>query len=255
MSSVTYCGAKIRLEGEREGVTAMSVIATLGGVVKLTFEIGDFILVGMTAGHVLEDLYLDDTHSGGNEVETSTMPDDATEEPSFDFLAQPRRQVIGDLLYPPLEQDRLAQTTGEDDLDAESDEELQLASPPAIPPRDWALFGLNNTLKIKPNIVPMQSGPGQYRLHSDHRQHRGRGPRQNCMSTAPSASFPSNEPIEVVMISSVTGNTHNGILYGELSHIPASIMLRAPNDDEDGEFLVEAVDMQFCRGPRPLCCR
>jgi len=233
LSSVTYCGARIRLEAGGEGPTPTSVIATLGGVIKLNFEIGDFMLVGMTAGHVLEDLYLDDSDSEDGE-------DDAAQEFPFDYLGQSSRQVVGDLLYPPLEVNSHIHTTGEqNDSYPESDDESQLASRPAIPPRDWALFGMNNGLKIKPNIIPMQSGPGQYRLHPDHRRHMGRCPRENCMSTAPSESFPSIQPIEVVMISNIAGNTQNSILYGELSHVPASIMLSIP-DDNDGEFLIEA---------------
>lgn len=62
------------------------------------------------------------------------------------------------------------------------------------------------------------------------------------MSTAPPESFPSIRPIEVVMISNISAFPQTGILYGELSHIPASIMLNTPDDDDDddGEFLIEA---------------
>ncbi|KAK0709947.1 hypothetical protein B0T26DRAFT_602394, partial [Lasiosphaeria miniovina] len=54
----TYCGVQIHLETKPQ----RSVTATLGGVVKLTFGPGNFALVGMTAGHVLEELL--DTDAG-----------------------------------------------------------------------------------------------------------------------------------------------------------------------------------------------
>ncbi|KAK3692986.1 hypothetical protein B0T22DRAFT_372470 [Podospora appendiculata] len=62
----TYCGVRISLNSD-----CRSAAATLGGMVKITFGPGDFMLVGMTAGHVLEELLLgpDDQETIENRLE------------------------------------------------------------------------------------------------------------------------------------------------------------------------------------------
>ncbi|KAK4212786.1 hypothetical protein QBC37DRAFT_424423 [Rhypophila decipiens] len=213
-SAVTYCGARIRLEA---GLSMQSAVATLGGVVKLTFELGDSMLVGMTAGHVLEHLYLDGSDSDD---------DWAVEDVNTPLRSKPGRSLVGDLLYPSVG------TLGDEDND----------EGPESPPRDWALFEIDSGLKLKPNIIPRETDQGEYRQLFD-RGSLGRSGRNQeyCMSSAPPENFPSHEPMEVVMIASNKARG-NGVLFGELSHIPASIMLTNISDEPMVEAYMLTLD-------------
>ncbi|KAK3316007.1 hypothetical protein B0H66DRAFT_560105 [Apodospora peruviana] len=204
---VTYCGAKIHFETTGSNTRPAYANATLGGVVKLTFGPRDFALVGMTAGHVLEDLFSSD--------EDEDEDDDTLDTSSHRYS---QRRLLGKLVYPTMNPNP---TDDEDE-----DEDIK------IPSLDWALFEMNPTLKIKPNVLPRQGhGPGDmYQCHRPPPPRRRRSSQnsnplrlhENCMTTAPPESFPSMEPISVVM---VTSSNHKGIMLGELSHLPARIML------------------------------
>ncbi|KAM7199703.1 hypothetical protein V8F33_004355 [Rhypophila sp. PSN 637] len=212
--AATYCGARIRLEA---GLRMQSAVATLGGVVKLKFELGDFMLVGMTAGHVLDDLYLDGSDSD---------EDCAVEDVNKPLRSKPGRSLVGDLLYPSVG------TLGDEDND----------EGPENPPRDWALFEVGPRLKLKPNIIPRETDQGQYRQIFDRgsQGHPGRN-QEYCMSTAPPENFPLHEPMEVVMIASNKARG-NGVLFGELSHIPASIMLSSISNEPMVEAYMLTLD-------------
>lgn len=216
-STITYCGARIVLDaGER---TDQSAVATLGGLVKLTFTGGDFMLVGMTAGHVLEDLCLDDDESESDD--SSDFEKDTTNDECPGLLIKPKRQPMGELLYPLIEPPE------------EHGAEPEL---PAIPPRDWALFEMKTSLKLKPNLIPRETDAGAYRhLHQPPRRPYDQG---NCLSAAAPESFPFTEPAEVVMIASNSnGEKASSVFYGELSHVPSTIIL---NSDQNSDQMVEA---------------
>ncbi|KAH6838496.1 hypothetical protein B0I37DRAFT_316697 [Chaetomium sp. MPI-CAGE-AT-0009] len=165
----TYCGARICLR-TTQGASAM---ATLGGVVKLTYGPRDFKLVGMTAGHVLEELF-----------------------------------------------------------DLEEAESC-----------DWALFDIDPTLRIRPNLL---------RRAGTTAHHPGRGAGHNSgmvngrtMTAAPADSFPSVEPIEVALLGGSSHHHHSGgggggggTMLGVLSHVPGGIMLDAAHGFVDAYLLV-----------------
>ncbi|GAB1316932.1 hypothetical protein MFIFM68171_07142 [Madurella fahalii] len=195
----TYCGVQICLQTQ----DGNSALATLGGVVKLTYGTGVFKLVGMTAGHMLEDLldhatdgseYMNPTSTyGGNNRDPT--PDNQTGESVY-----PR--TVGTVLYPRLD----------DALPPENLDEL-------IPTCDWALFEINPTLKIRPNLLHQM---GATTAHS-HRPVNSGVMTSRTMTTAPPASFPTLEPIEVALLG---GSSHfGGTMLGVLSHVPGAIML------------------------------
>ncbi|KAK0615682.1 hypothetical protein B0T17DRAFT_350785 [Bombardia bombarda] len=189
---VTYCGVQIHLEAMGQG----SVASTLGGVVKLAYASGNFMFVGMTAGHILEGL-LEEAESeelATNEAEAIHVQEG--------FSKYTYRRLMGKLIYPPTEQ-----AVDEDDL-----EDL-------LPTRDWALFEMNssNNNKIKPNLLPvMQEREGLNRIADIRRRNNGYG-----MTTAPPESFPQTEPTPVVMISKAHTQS---VMLGELSHVPGKVM-------------------------------
>ncbi|KAK3333051.1 hypothetical protein B0T19DRAFT_458142 [Cercophora scortea] len=208
----TYCGIRISLNSGYR-----SAAATLGGVVKLTFGPGDFMLVGMTAGHVLEDLLGPDDPAKDFEtlldsepklqlaalascsLETEQEPQRRDEHAAFNS-----RREIGNLFYP------------RPHSEIRSEEEID----EAIPARDWALLEINSNLKIKPNRLPRRLGPGQYMARmGGHGAHHG-----HCLVTAPAESFPEDQPKEVVMLNSSISEAQ-GSLLGTLSNVPARVML------------------------------
>lgn len=182
----TFCGIQICLQTP-QGISAMT---TLGGVVKVTYRTGDFKLVGMTAGHVLEELLDPDADS-----ESTCPADNQAEE-----VTSPR--TVGTVLHPRLDGSLLS-----GDLD-----EL-------IPACDWALFEIDPVLKIRPNLlhqVGAATGHPRKPVHSGIMTSR-------TMTAAPPASFPTIEPIEVAVLS---GSSHfRGTMLGVLSHMPGGIML------------------------------
>ncbi len=94
---------------------------------------GDFKLVGVTAGHVLKDLWLEeDEPDEMNEGNGETQPSE---------FMYPR--VIGTIPYP-------SPATLQEDI---------------VPRRDWALFEVDNAFKVRPNRL-------QRAEHSAHRTHR-----------------------------------------------------------------------------------
>ncbi|KXX76814.1 hypothetical protein MMYC01_201913 [Madurella mycetomatis] len=182
----TFCGVRLCLQTP-EGMSAM---ATLGGVVKLTYRTGDFKLVGMTAGHMLEDLLDPEADSepiypAGNQVGEVTSP-----------------RTIGTVLHPRLDGNLLSE-----DLD-----EL-------IPTCDWALFEIDPAVKIKPNLLHQVDAAT---AHSRRLAHSGIM-TSRTMITAPPASYPTIEPIEVAVLSG--SSCFGGTMLGVLSHIPGGIML------------------------------
>ncbi|KAK1749333.1 hypothetical protein QBC47DRAFT_426814 [Echria macrotheca] len=98
--SSTFCGTQVYLQS-RDG---RSAISTLGGIVKLTYGPGDFKLVGMTAGHVLEELFdgddsdedSDSDEVVGQETQVVDRPCGATDYTTgasiWDYFAPQNRQ-------------------------------------------------------------------------------------------------------------------------------------------------------------------
>ncbi|KAK3349879.1 hypothetical protein B0T25DRAFT_549121 [Lasiosphaeria hispida] len=179
---VTYCGVQVYLEeGGRR-----SAMATLGGVVKLTYGPGDFVLLGMTVGHVLEGLF---------------GPELGEEEDAPGFM-YPR--VMGKVAYPATQPD------------------MHVSVDDIVPPRDWALFEIDSSLKIKPNLI--QRAGSSYRQGAEPaRRHNG-----IALTTAPAGSFPDIKPIEVVLLGG--SNRSRGSMLGLLSHLPGGIMLSGTAD-------------------------
>ncbi|KAM7190773.1 hypothetical protein V8F20_009569 [Naviculisporaceae sp. PSN 640] len=215
-STVTYCGARILFDAG--GGANQFAAATLGGLIKLTFAVGDFMLVGMTAGHVLEDLFLDDEDSESED--SPNFGNEPTSEECSGTFGKPKRRPMGELLYPLVER-------------PDPEEGCTELGLPDIPPRDWALFEMDTSLKLKPNLIPREIDAGAYR-HLHQQPPRRPYDQGNCLSAAAPESFPFTEPIEVVMISS-NGKTQS-IFYGELSHTPSTIVL----NNSDSEEIVEA---------------
>ncbi|KAK3361736.1 hypothetical protein B0T24DRAFT_671373 [Lasiosphaeria ovina] len=180
----TYCGVQIHLETKPQ----RSVTATLGGVVKLTFGPGNFALVGMTAGHVLEELLDTDTgefrRSEAAELKDPETEPEETWQETYDTTPMYRR-LQGELLYPNPETEH---STGKDICDL-------------IPPRDWSLFAMDAHLRVKPNLL-QKLGPER---------------------TLPE-EFPESEPMEVVMLNSANQKSQAAML-GVLSPLPGGFML------------------------------
>jgi hypothetical protein len=213
---VTYCGVQICLKTASEGTLAM---ATLGGVVKLLYGPNDFKLVGMTAGHVLEEL-LD-----GGVAEDDRAEDDAVREDNTPAFSHPRN--LGKILHPPLD----------DGVRSDHSDSL-------IPTRDWALFNLDPTAKIRPNLlhqIGASTNPFRRAAHISGMANNGR-----TLTTAPPASFPSVEPIEVVLLS---GSSHfGGTMLGRLSHVPGGIMLNPDHGFVEAYLLTLDEGQELCDG-------
>ncbi len=186
----TYCGTRIRL-GRAGG--RLEAAATVGGLLKLG-STADFRLVAMTAGHVLEDLDLEDLtpHEDRGEQRSSEggwENDGATETEAAKHAEYPSP------LHPRFVGMFFETRDG------------------SVPPHDWALFEVTSQ-KIKPNLLRRHGqGFNMARDRADARQ-----PLE--MKAAPPESFPVVEPIEVVLLSG-----SQGALFGKLSHLPGGIML------------------------------
>jgi hypothetical protein len=211
----TYCGVQICLKASEE----MFAMATLGGVVKLTYGPSDFKLVGMTAGHVLEEL-LD-----GGVAEDDQAEHDAVSEDSAPRFNYPRK--LGTILHPP-----------QDDDGARSDHNNI-----PTPTRDWALFNLDPSAKIRPNLlhqIGASTNPFKRAAHLSSLANN------RTLTTAPPASFPSAQPIEVVLLG---GSSHfGGTMLGVLSHIPGGIMLDPDHGFVDAYLLTLDEGQELCDG-------
>ncbi|KAK0750055.1 hypothetical protein B0T18DRAFT_462023 [Schizothecium vesticola] len=101
-----------------------------------------------------------------------------------------------------------------------------------LPKHDWALIEIDPLVRIRPNLMPIAGNSGSLSLSiPKYPGTLGRLRRQNghgtSMTTAPPASFPDVNPIEVALLS---GSSHfSGAMLGLLSHMPGSIML-SPDD-------------------------
>ncbi|KAK4149053.1 hypothetical protein C8A00DRAFT_38356 [Chaetomidium leptoderma] len=212
----TYCGVQICLKTS-EATLAM---ATLGGVVKLVYGPSDFKLVGMTAGHVLEELL-----DGGGIAEDDRAPYDAAREDSTPSFSYPRN--LGKILHPPVH-----------------DGVLPDHSESLTPICDWALFELDPTAKIRPNLlhqIGASANPFERAAHISGMANNGR-----TLITAPPASFPSVEPIQVVLLG---GSSHfGGTMLGLLSHVPGGIMLNPDHGFVDAYLLTLDEGQELCDG-------
>jgi hypothetical protein len=245
----TYCGSRICLK-TTQGTSAM---ATLGGIVKLTYGPRDFKLVGMTAGHVLEELFdLEEAESLDGHV-----TDDNQIKPDPLGFNYPR--TIGHMLSPPADNTTNAPSNDDDD-------------DTPTPACDWALFTIDPTLRIRPNLLRRAGGPTAHHHHHAAAAALKTGPNSGMvsgrtMTTAPPASFPSLEPIEVALLSSSSnsgsgcGPSGDGTMLGLLSHVPGGIMLdpshgfveaylmvldegQAVADGDSGAWVVNPVSME-----------
>ncbi|KAK0738992.1 hypothetical protein B0T21DRAFT_134820 [Apiosordaria backusii] len=182
----TWCGARIRLETEDK-----SAVSTLGGLVKVTRRNGEVQIVGMTAAHVLEGLLDDDS-------ETEDDEEDSPQEQDYRIHLRPRKPFLGKLIHPSLPFDGAELET---------------------PARDWALFEIDHSVKIKPNLLQRPTFP-------TFDQTRPSGPRQagDELTLAPPDSFPEITPIEVALITQNNPGSSAAKL-GFLSHLPGGIML------------------------------
>ncbi len=216
----TYCGVQIMLDA---GYGRMAM-ATLGGLVKLTYGPGEFEIVGMTAGHVLQDLLeegLDDREGGGEgaEIEGDLCP------PSLKGRFKYPR-VMGSFLHSQTEE-------------AEEEEVLPTA-------HDWVLFRIDDTLKIKPNLLQRPGSSSTRKgvecLLTNNRMRNG-----NLLTAAPPGSFPEFEPIEVALLSGPSPSNPRGTMLGLLSHLPGGIMMDAEKGFVDAYLLV--LDEGLCKFP------
>ncbi|KAK4168321.1 hypothetical protein QBC43DRAFT_201849 [Cladorrhinum sp. PSN259] len=198
---VTYCGTRIRFEklaGEQS--VRSSGAGTLGGLVKLTGEDGEVRVVGITAGHVLEGLFDDDDDDDDDDEEEEEEESEEEPQDAGVFLGEEHggsyRRILGQLVYP---------------TEYGSDEEMV----DFIPARDWALFKLDEEVKLKPNILGRPGVDWEQRCN-------GRKDADE-MTVAPPDTFPSLSSIEVVMLSQ--SDHLRGVKCGELSHLPGGFML------------------------------
>jgi hypothetical protein len=213
----TYCGVQICLKASED----MLAMATLGGIVKLAYGPGDFKLVGMTAGHVLEEL-LDGGVAEDDQTEHDTAREDST--PRFNY---PRN--LGTILHPPPADNGGARSDHHD-------------SP--TPTRDWALFNLDPTAKIRPILlhqIGASPNPFKRAAHLSSIANTGR-----TLTTAPPASFPSVAPLEVVLLG---GSSHfGGTMLGRLSPVAGGIMLDPDHGFVDAYLLTLDEGQALCDG-------
>ncbi|KAK3987132.1 hypothetical protein QBC44DRAFT_295700 [Cladorrhinum sp. PSN332] len=190
---VTYCGTRIRFEA---GEGKRSAVGTLGGLVKLVGEDWEVKVVGITAGHVLEGLF-EDEDEGEEEVgEDRDMGISLLPEEGERYHLH--RRVVGQLVHPAIPEEDAAGEVGD-----------------LIPARDWALFELDDNVKLKPNILER---PGV----DWEQQNNGRTNRDE-ITVAPPDAFPSITSSEVAMLSQ--SNSMRGVRLGELSHLAGGFML------------------------------
>jgi hypothetical protein len=185
----TLCGLQVSLDvGD-----GRSAVATIGGIVKLTYGPGDFKLAAMTAGHLLGNIFDMD-------------PDEDAEMAIF---TDPR--AFGAVLHPTIE--------------ADPDGEHRVP----IPKHDWALIDIEPLVRIRPNLVPMTGSAGSLGIPSKATSLGLPFHNWTSMAAAPPASFPSVKPIEVALLSSSCSSRFSGVRLGLLSHMPGAIML-SPED-------------------------
>ena len=247
----TYCGSRICLR-TTQGASAM---ATLGGIVKLTYGPRDFKLVGMTAGHVLEDLFdLEEAES----LYGHTIEDDEVKSDPIGFNYS---RTVGRMLSP---------TPSTDNNNTSTPPNHNHNEPPT-PTCDWALFTIDPPLRIRPNLLRRAGGiPTHHHHHHDAAAAAARtSPTSSgmingrSMTTAPPGSFPSLEPIEAALLSGSAGAgpAGDGTMLGVLSHVPGGIMLdpahgfveaylmvldegQAVGDGDSGAWVVNPVSME-----------
>jgi len=203
----TLCGVQIRLDAGDTRVAG----ATIGGIVKLTYGPGDFKLAGMTAGHPLESLL--DTEFGIDSKAT--------------LFTHPR--TFGTILHP---------TT-------DTDDEVTL------PKHDWALIEINPLVRKRPNLMRIAGNSGSLSLGIPKhpgtlRRLRRQNSHSTSMTTAPPASFPDVNPIEVALLSD--SSHFSGAKLGLLSHMPGSIMLSPDDGFIDAYLLILDEGQEFQDG-------
>lgn len=219
-NSATYCGVQICLRASEE----MFAMATLGGIVKLVYGPNDFKLVGMTAGHVLEELLDGGVAEDDDRAEHDAVIADSTT-PNFNY---PRN--LGKILHPPVDDDGGVRSNHSDN---------------PTPTRDWALFDLDPTAKIRPNLlhqIGASTNPFKRAAHlSSSITNTNR-----TLTAAPPASFPSVQPIEVVLLG---GSSHfGGTMLGLLSPVPGGIMLDPDHGFVDAYLLTLDHGQELCDG-------
>lgn len=203
----TYCGVRISLRSDY----STPAMATLGGIVKLTYGPGDFKLVGMTAAHALEDIW--DCLPTGSNPDGDTDP--LTEErDDGDTYAYAHPKTVGNVLHPRLDNKHDSDT---------------------IPKHDWALFNIDPQFKIRPNLVH-QAGAGVMASAYPRRPAKSGTVNGYAMAAAPPESFPSTQPIEVALLGGASRFAGN--MLGHLSHLPGGIMLSAEHGFVDAYLLV-----------------
>ncbi|KAK4445398.1 hypothetical protein QBC34DRAFT_413164 [Podospora aff. communis PSN243] len=187
----TLCGLRVSLDAGGGN----SAVATIGGIVKLTYGPGDFKLAAMTAGHLLGDLLDMDPNDDGADTEMTTFTDPR----SFGTISHPAIQnSIGD-------------------------EQV------LIPKRDWALIDIDPLIRIRPNLIPKTGSAGRVGVPTKSASLGLPLDNWACMTAAPPDSFPSAKPIEVTLLSDSCSSRFSGARLGLLSHMPGAIML-SPED-------------------------
>lgn len=212
----TYCGVQISLRSDHSSIPA--AMATLGGIIKLNYGSGDFKLVGMTAAHALEDIWddalemEDNPDEYGEDLLTKTNPLSKVRDDNI-YAYAAHSKTVGKVLHPSL------------DNGYENNGDV------TIPKYDWALFNIDDSqFKIRPNIIHQA---GVHVTNPYPRRPARSGTGHSLTNAAPPESFPSTQPIEVVLLG---GGSKR--MLGHLSHLPGGIMLSADYGFVDAYLLI-----------------